>query len=631
VISAIGGTAGVGKTALAVHWAHQVASRFGDGQLYVNLRGFVHADGPAAPAEAIRGFLYALGVAPERIPPSLAAQTGLFRSLLAGKKMLIVLDNARDEQQVRPLLPSGSGCLVVVTSRRHLAGLAAADGARLLSLDLPSHAEARQMLTLRIGATRAAAEPDAMDQIASLCAGLPLALAVAAARANTRPRFSLTALAAELSDNASRLDALDAGDPATSVRTVFSWSYQQLSPETARIFRLLGLHPGTDITVPAAASLTAATLPAAGQALRELTAANLLTEPVPGRYAFHDLLRAYAVDQASTADDEETRQAATGRMLDHYLHTAYAAALLLKPSREPLILTPPRSGVTPEHLRDYQGALDWFEAEHKVLLAALAIAAKSGFDAYVWQLPSAMVDFLDRRGYWHDSAAIQRTALAAARRLGDTAGQAMVCRTLGTACAWLTDFDQACTYMTDSLRLYRKLGDRGGQARVHQSLAWLAGCEGRRDDALSHAVQALGLFKAIANRAGQAAAFNAVGWCHATLGDPQRAIAFCRQALALNQELGLRRDEAHAWDSVGYVEHQLGHHSDATDCYQNALRLFRELGDRFNEAVILTHLGDTHHADDDQQQARDAWQQALIILDDLRHPDADKVRAKLGR
>jgi DNA-binding SARP family transcriptional activator len=631
VISAIGGTAGVGKTALAVHWAHLVAQRFPDGQLYVNLRGYDPTDSPAAPAGAIRGFLDALGVAPERIPASLDAQAGLFRSLLADKKMLIVLDNAHDEQQVRPLLPAGHGCLVVVTSRRQLAGLAAADGARLLTLDLPSHAEARQMLTLRVGADRAAAEPDAVDQIASLCARLPLALAVAAARAHACPWLSLAALAAELSDMADRLEALDAGDPAASVRAVFSWSYQQLSPEAARMFRLLGLHPGPDITVPAAASLTATLLPAARQALRELTAANLLTEHSSGRYGFHDLLRAYAADQAATADDEETRQAATGRMLDHYLHTGYAAALLLKPSREPLILTPPRSGVTPEHLRDHQRALDWFEAEHKALLAAVGLAAETGFDTCAWQLPSAMSDFLDRRGHWHESAAILRTALAAATRVADTGARAMVARALGTACAWLADYDQARAHMTDSLGLYRKLGEHRGQARVHQSLAWVAGRSGRYGDALGHAEQALTLFQATADRAGQARALNAVGFCHAMLGDAQRARSFCQRALALNQELGLRRDEAHAWDSLGYTEHQLGHQNDAADCYQNALCLFRELGDRFNEAEILTHLGDARRAGDDQQAALDAWQQALVILDDLRHPDADKVRAKLGR
>ena len=224
----------------------------------MNLRGFDPAGAPAEPGEALRGFLEALGVPPERIPPSADAQAGLYRSLLADKQMLIVLDNARDEQQVRPLLPAQPGCLVLVTSRRQLAGLAAADGACLLTLDLLSHAEARQMLTDRLGAERAAAEPDAVNRDGQPVRRLPLALAVAAARASARPRFTLTALAAELRDSAGRLDALDAGDPAASVRAVFSWSYQQLSPEAARMFRLLGHHPGPDISVPAAASLAAA-------------------------------------------------------------------------------------------------------------------------------------------------------------------------------------------------------------------------------------------------------------------------------------------------------------------------------------------------------------------------------------
>jgi tetratricopeptide (TPR) repeat protein/transcriptional regulator with XRE-family HTH domain len=629
VISAIGGMAGVGKTALAVLWAHQVAPRFGDGQLYVNLRGFDHTAAPATPAEAIRGFLDALGVAPERIPAGLDAQAGLFRSLLADRKMLIVLDNARDEQQVRPLMPAGPGCLVLVTSRRQLAGLAAADGARLLTLDLPSHAEARQMLTLRLGAGRVAAEPDAVDQIASRCARLPLALAVAAARA--RPRLSLTALAAELRDMAGRLDALDAGDPTASVRAVFSWSYQQLSPEAARMFRLVGLHPGPDLTVPAAASLTATARPGAGQALRELTAANLLTEHPPGRYACHDLLRAYATELAQAADEKQAREAASGRMLDHYLHTAHAAALLLQPTREPVPLAPPRAGVTLEHLAGHQQAMAWFEAEHQVLACAAALAAQAGCDGCAWKLPSVMADFLEWRGHWRESAAIQRTALAAATRLGDKAARAMVGHKLGRACAWLTDYDQARAHMTESLGLYRKLGDLGGQARAHLSLAWLAGREGRLRDSLEHAEQALSMLRAAGNSAGQAAALNVLGYSHALLGEPQRARPFCQQALALNQELGDRRGEAHAWDSLGYAEDQLGHHRDAADCYQSALSLFRELGDRFNEAEILTHLGDTRHAAGDQQGARAAWKQALGILDDLHHPDADQIRAKLGR
>jgi tetratricopeptide (TPR) repeat protein len=451
--------------------------------------------------------------------------------------------------------------------------------------------------------------------------------------AAARPGFPLAALTEELRGACGRLGALATGEEATDPQAVFSWSYHQLGPAAARVFRLVGLHPGPDITAAAAASLAGVARPEACRLLRELTRGHLLAEHVPGRYAFHDLLRAYAAGQAAVAEDQEACRAAIGRMLDHYLHTAYAAALLLRPSREPVSLAPPRSGVTPEYLADHQQALDWFAAEHKVLLAAVAIAAGAGFDACAWQLPSAMADFLDRRGHWQESAAIQRTALAAATRLEDTAGQAITGRDLGIACAWLTDFGQARAHLTASLGLYRKLGNRGGQARVHQSLGWVATCRGRHADALGHAEQARTLFQAIADRAGQAAALNNAGWCHAILGDPQRARAFCQQALALNQEVGNRRGEAHAWDSLGYAEHQLGHHHhhhDAAGCYSAALRLFRDLGDRVNEAETLTNLGDTRHADGDQQQAQDAWQQALDILDDLHHPDAGHVRAKLA-
>jgi DNA-binding SARP family transcriptional activator len=291
VICAIGGTAGVGKTALALHFAHRVAGRFTDGQLYVNLRGFAPSGVPVTPGEAVRGFLDALGVPPERIPARQQAQAGLYRSLLADRKMLIVLDNARDEQQVRPLLPASPASLVIVTSRNQLAGLAAADGARLLSLDVLPSDEAVQLLSARIGAGRAVAEPEAASEIAALCACLPLALAVAAARAAARPRFRLTELAAGLRGAAGRLDALDAGDPAVSVRAVFSWSYLQLGPAAARMFRLLGLHPGPDIGVPAAASLAAVDEPEARRVLGELARDCLVTEHAPGRYAFHDLLR----------------------------------------------------------------------------------------------------------------------------------------------------------------------------------------------------------------------------------------------------------------------------------------------------------------------------------------------------
>jgi hypothetical protein len=327
VISAIGGTAGVGKTALAVHWAHRVAHRFPGGQLYVNLGGFDPSGSPVSPGEAIRGFLAALGVPPDRFPSGLAAQAGLYRSLLAGRQMLILLDNARDEQQVRPLLPGSPGSLVLVTSRSLLAGLAAAENASLLSLDVLPPAEACQMLAARLGGQRTAAEPGAVTEITDLCARLPLALAVAAARAAARPQLPLPGLAAELRDAQRRLDALDTGDPAVSVRAVFSWSYQQLDPAAARMFRLLGLHPGPDISTLAATSLAGVAPAQAGQALGQLTGAHVLTEQSPGRYGCHDLLRAYAAEQARGAEDEQARHAATGRVLDYYLHTVGAENL----------------------------------------------------------------------------------------------------------------------------------------------------------------------------------------------------------------------------------------------------------------------------------------------------------------
>jgi transcriptional regulator with XRE-family HTH domain/tetratricopeptide (TPR) repeat protein len=631
VISAIGGTAGVGKTALAVLWAHRVAGRFGDGQLYVNLRGFDPSGTPAAPEAVIRGFLDALGVPLQRVPATPEAQAGLYRSLLADRKMLIVLDNARDEQQVRPLLPASPGSLVLVTSRSQLSGLAAADGARVVTLDVLTRGEAVQLLTARLGTGRAAAEPDAISEIARLCACLPLALAVAAARAAARPGFALAALAAELTDSAGRLDVLDSGDPAASVRAVFSWSSLQLGGESERMFRLLGLHPGPDISVAAAASLAAVGEPEARRLLAELARSHLISERVPSRYAFHDLLRAYAAEQARDATSQHEREAAVGRILDHYLYTAYAGALLLDPATEPaLVLAMPRPGALAGQPADRRQALAWFEAEHQVLLGAVTLAVGSGFDDHAWQLPWALSSFLQIRGRPEDWAATQRTALAAATRLGNTAAQALASRLLGHACADLGHHDQALGHYASTIALYQELGDLLGEARTQQGLAVLAQLQGRYAEALGHAEQALRLYRAIGDKASEAEALNAVGWYHGLLGDYQQARVTCRQALTLSAEIGHSWTEGNTWDSLGYAEHHLGNLAEAAACYQRALIIFREAGARLDEADALTHLGETRQADGDLARAREAWQQALVILDDLQHPDADKVRAKLA-
>jgi tetratricopeptide (TPR) repeat protein len=629
VISAVWGTAGVGKTALAIHWAHLAAERFPDGQLHVNLRGYDPAR-PMTAADALARFLRALGVPGQDIPPGEDQRAARYRSLLAGKRMLIVLDNASSVEQVRPLLPGTAGCVVLVTSRDALAGLVARDGAARLDLDLLPLAEAVALLTELIGEP-AHADPPATAELGRQCARLPLALRVAAELAAARPGVPLADLVADLDSQQRRLDLLDvAGDPRTAVRAVFSWSYQQLAGEAARMFRLLGVHPGPDITAAAAASLAAIAEADSRRLLGELARAHLIAEHVPGRYAFHDLLRAYAAEQAHHTDSQNDRREATGRVLDHYLHTAAHAALLLVPGKEPVALAPPRPGVAAGQPADSAQALAWFEAEHQVLLAAVTLAAESGFDVHAWQLPWAMAPFLHKRGHWQEWAATQRVALAAAARLGDTAAQAVCGRLLGLACTSLGDHDQARGHYAGSLTLYQRLGNRLGQAKVHHNLGYLAQRQGRYADALGHAEQALRLYQAIGDKANEVAALNGVGWCHGLVGDYQQARVFCRQAVTLSAQADDRWLEGAAWDSLGYAEHHLGNLAEAAACYQRALSIAREAGARFNEAGTLTHLGDTRHAASEMALAREAWQQALAILDDLQHPDAGQVRAKLA-
>jgi len=319
------------------------------------------------------------------------------------------------------------------------------------------------------------------------------------------------------------LDALDAGEPAASVRAVFSWSYEQLSPAAAWLYRLLGLHPGPDITAAAAASLAGVEPAQASKLLAELADAQLSMEHVPGRYVFHDLLRAYAADLTRTRDDDAARRAALGRALDHYLQTAHAAAMLVNPSRQALSIAPPGPGVTSEQLAGPQQARAWFRAEHQVLLAAAALAAAAGSDRHAWQLSWAMGDYLDSRGDWQELAALQSNALAAATRLGDPAGQAACHRGLAAACTQLGEYELAHAHLAGSLELYRRHHDRAGQAGVHLTIAWVVACQGRYADALDHSEQALGLFQGTGDQVGQARALHQVGWCRAEVGRPEEA------------------------------------------------------------------------------------------------------------
>ena len=631
VISAISGTAGVGKTALAVYWARRAGHLFPDGQLYVNLRGYDPSGTPVAPAQAIRDILAALTRLAERMPVDLDAQAALYRSVLAGRRILVILDNARDADQVRPLLPGSPGCMVIVTSRNQLTSLIAAEGARPLTLDLLSEAEARELMARRLGAQRMAAEPAAVTELMALCAGLPLALCIVTARAAARPGFPLTALTCRLRDARDRLDALDAGDGVGSVRAVISCSYASLPVPAARMFRLFGLHPGPDITASAAASLAGVAVVQARRSLDELSAAHLLAEHGPGRFGCHDLLRAFAEEQAVTSESHAARHDAIHRVLEHYLLTAHAAALLLSPGRDPLPLPSAEAGATPEHLADGDAALTWFEAERKVLLRAITQACDGGFGIHGWQLTWAVGRFLDRRGYWREWYAALSAALSAAERLGDQAAQAQLHDHLGIAATRLGRYRDAHASLRRALGIYRECGDRKGEARTHQYAGMVFEWQCSYGKALGHARQALDLYRATGQRAGEADALNAVGWFHAHLRDYNQATTYCQQALDLYRDLGDRHGEAAAWDSIGYARHHLGRHAEAAVAYRHALNRYRELGNRYYQADTLSHLGDTYHAASDLAAADRAWKQALGILEDLHFPDTDELRAKLLR
>lgn len=627
-ITVISGTAGVGKTALALHWAHRAADRFPDGQLYVNLRGFGAAGSGTDPGEAVRGFLDALAVPPPRIPPTVDAQVARYRSLVAGKRMLVMLDNARDAEQVRPLLPGTPSCAVLVTSRHQLAGLVATEGAGLLRLDLLTDAEAGDLLAGRLGTGRVRAEPQAVAKIVSRCARLPLALVITAARAAANADFALELLAKEL-DAQHRLDALDGGDQGADVRAVFSWSYQALHPAPARLFRLLGLHPGPDISAAAAASLAGAAPARVRAELAELVRAHLVVESVPGRYTMHDLLRAYAAELADALDEDAERRAARGRMLDHYLTTAYRGDQLLYQHRDLITPVPAGDGVSPEELADRDQAMTWYTAEHPVLLGAVAHAADRGFGVHAWQLAWAMWHYLNLSGHLHDQITVQRAALAGATAAGDPIGRAHAHRGLGRTSYLLDRADEADRHLHRALELFDQLGDQPGQAQVHINLAELLRRQGRAAEALDHDRRALDLYRAAGHRAGQARVLNNLGWAHTQLGEHRAAIDYCRESLALHQDTGNRHGEATALDSLGYAHTQLGQHPEAIDCYERALALFQETGDRYFQADTLVHLGEARDAVGDRDAARSAWRQAVEILTEIAHPEAEQVRARL--
>jgi tetratricopeptide (TPR) repeat protein len=363
--------------------------------------------------------------------------------------------------------------------------------------------------------------------------------------------------------------------------------------------------------------------------LAELTRMHLLAEPGPGRHAFHDLLRAYAAEQAQALDSDADRDAARRRALDHYLHTACRAAMLIEAFLEPPVLAPPESGVTLDELDTAADAVSWFTAEHAALLAAVQLAADSGYATHAWQLASTLSTWFVRCGSWADNVRAQSMGLEAARRTGDAAGQAHVLYALANGNARSGRFREAGPQFREALRKYEETGDRVGQALTHGSLTWICERDDRLTEALSHAERGLELYTAADNKPGQAIVLNDIGFCHARLGDFQQAISYCEQALDAVREIGERNWEAATWDSLGYIYFQLGSHQRSVTCYERSIDLYRELADRFNEADSLHHLGDAWRAAGDTEAARRTWLHALRIYDEIQHPDGDQVRAKL--
>nr|WP_053719022.1 BTAD domain-containing putative transcriptional regulator [Saccharothrix sp. NRRL B-16348] len=625
VISAIAGAGGIGKTSLALHWAHRHADRFPDGQLFVNLRGFSPDGEPMDPAVALRGLLDALGVEPGRIPADLHARAALFRSLLADRRMLLVLDNAADTTQVAPLLPGDRSCTVVVTSRNRLSGLITGHGARNLSVDTLTDTEARALLTDRLGTARVGAEPAAVEELIRLCGGFPLALSIMAGRAHTHPHLTLAALAAELRDSA--IDTLDDTDPTASLPAVLSSSHRALTGEQAQAFGLLAIAPGPDIGLPAAANLTGLTSARTRTVLRALEQASLIIQDADGRYRMHDLVRAYATTTAHSDLSDDMRKAALERVVDFYLRTAQAADHLLDPSRDPIRLDP---GAHPQPLPDHPSALAWLDIHHPHLLAAQHAATAHHSHQAVWHLAWTLHTFHRRRGHRHDELAVWQAAADAATHLPDPATRIRAHRFLGHAHAELKRHEQAIRHLHQALALAEHHHNPTQQAHTHRALAQAWVRQGDDRQAMEHARHALHLDRTLDQPVREADALNSVGWLAARLGDYDTARTHCQAALTLYRQHHDPEGETNALDSLGFIAHHTGHHDQALHHYQRALTLRRALGNTTAAADTLDNLGHPHSALGHHDQARSAWQEALeLYRRQGRDDDAERALRQL--
>jgi tetratricopeptide (TPR) repeat protein len=626
VIAVIAGPAGAGKTALVVHWAHRVRNHFPDGELYLNLRG--DDPGPCVrPEEALDWMLRALDVDAEKIPAGVEAKAALYRSLLTGRRVLVVLDNAAGAQQVRPLVPGTPGCVVVVTSRSRLSGLTVREGARSVRLDRLAEDEAVTLLAQIIGAVQINAEPEAAATIARRCDRLPLALRVAAERAAAHPHRSLADVAEELSGEQHRLDVLDTeDDDYTGVRTAFSWSYRALPAPAARAFRLLGLHRGQDIGLDAVAALTGTTPAEARRTLGLLTGKHLVEESGRDRFRLHDLLRCYAEERARAEETGQDRSAAVRRMLVWYLHTVDDARLNLLPHHFNVELTVADGPDMRGTFTAYEDARRWCETERVNLIAAIHHAAGAGHHDIAWRLTVALTAFFFVSKYRADWAAAHQVGLAAARRLGDRVGAANVLMGLGFA---FQDhrFAESTDYYRRSLDIFAETGDRPGQGWAILGVGHATRGLRRFEESIVHYHEAHGIFREIGLRPGQSLAHLGLGYAYGGLRQYDRAVDRFQRSLEFAGDD--QRTEAWALHGLGYGYRALGRTEESIAHYERALVIFARIGDWWGQGEALYNLGKAQADAGRPDLARRSWTEALAIFHDLHIDRESEVRARL--
>ncbi|WP_439380802.1 AfsR/SARP family transcriptional regulator [Amycolatopsis lexingtonensis] len=624
VIEAIDGMAGIGKTTLAIHAAHRLAGQYGDAQLFIDLHGHTTGQEPVTPAAALDTLLRALGVAADRIPLDPDARAALWRAELAGRSMLVVLDNAADAAQVRPLLPGSARTLLLITSRRRLVGL---EAAHTLSLDVLPETTAVALFAGIVGDDRPAAEAGAVRDVVELCGHLPLAIRIAAARLRTRPAWTVAHLADRLRQAGRALAELSAGD--RSVAAAFALSYGHLDAAQQRMFRLLGLNPGPDIDVPAAAALADVTPGEAEQLLESLVDDHLLQQPVTGRFRFHDLVRQHAHTTAQTDEPEPGRRAAMRRLVGFYLHTGHRGSRLLDQQHPPIAVGEPPEGCVPAPLPDDAAAMTWFDVNHHCVLAARQAAEDAGWDTCVWQLAWTLDNFHYRRGHLQANITSWLAGLAAAERLEDLAVQARAHRRLGLVYGPFGQAAEALHHLNRSLTLAKEIRDTLGQAGVHFVLALHWTHEKDDERALGHATSALELYGALEDRKWEARAFSLIGACLSRLGRHDEARGHAESGLVLCRERADVYGEADALDSLATIAAETGRPAEALGQSHQALSLWRHLDNTYRQAGTLAAMGDAHHALGHPAQARDAWQRSIDLYRARGlHPAADEVEKR---